>query len=854
MTRLAWMLSLVCFALALGPQARAQGTADSSFYRAFYLENATRDPEAALEAYGKAAEAARAEGKKDLVAKSLAGKGRCLKVLGRTDEALAVFSSALEIDPANEEAKSAVESAPAGNEDVELAQRIRDLMAYLEGGYSKEVVEQLVLMGPAAVPRLERALHSRNVNLVTGAALVLAQIGTTDAIAALVKSLSDSDVLFPSPILAALRWLPERPESMDVFEAALALGEAKFRVQAVESLGKWSGRERPDALARLTPLVQRAYRDPAPEMRSVLVKSDWPSEAMRGVIRAGLASKDASERLQVIQWWAGTRPSVFTGELLGALKDASADVRLAALGSLSRYSKNDQRPNTGDEILRDACVTVLDDDDARVAGLAAKELLGMLFSGLDGLSDLARTPSVLAAATRAIRHAFFQKTSEDQWRQLTSLFRSLAYQIEPAVLMDLLSASVSIESRFSSDARSRFRREQLFERLLRQAQQGDDPTLFGQVFEVVADPREKAIWLQQRGDGKDSRPHQERVLSPDVYVSAASSAEPEVRLAAYGGILDAKVTSAPRSAFPFLGADLLSEGEDLRNTALLMARAFPDPAFTPSLRTLHERATGQTRAEVLEALVACAGKDALPEVRADLGSVDSEAFPTALRRLVELLGDAALDDVVKIENERGPSGTSPLSILGQWYDTLPFSSDALARYVEKIPPQRVSTLLLIAVANGLREDSRSELILSVLKSGRRDAQPLAVEMAGRYNVVTAVPALLALLESSDETVRSYAKVSLESIRSFKELKASFEAQGGDAGRSEALAKAKTLLSSANAEQRRGAALALGALGEAGAIPSLLDLLSDSDATVRAAALQALERLGGAPKVSSPPVK
>jgi HEAT repeat protein len=136
-----------------------------------------------------------------------------------------------------------------------------------------------------------------------------------------------------------------------------------------------------------------------------------------------------------------------------------------------------------------------------------------------------------------------------------------------------------------------------------------------------------------------------------------------------------------------------------------------------------------------------------------------------------------------------------------------------------------------------------KIILSLLESGEADAT--AAWMAGMLHVEEAWPHLIALLESPQDGLRKTAKEALDEIRAYRELRASFE-QFGEGGRSKALQDAKALLKSESAEKRRGAALAIGALGDPGGVPALLELLSDPDAAVRAAALQALERLGGKP--------
>jgi HEAT repeat protein len=75
------------------------------------------------------------------------------------------------------------------------------------------------------------------------------------------------------------------------------------------------------------------------------------------------------------------------------------------------------------------------------------------------------------------------------------------------------------------------------------------------------------------------------------------------------------------------------------------------------------------------------------------------------------------------------------------------------------------------------------------------------------------------------------------------VKASLETFG-ITDRSAAFKTAKEMAESPDPIQRRGAAFALAALGDTGAVPLLLTLLNDEDATVREAATNALQRIGG----------
>jgi HEAT repeat protein len=247
---------------------------------------------------------------------------------------------------------------------------------------------------------------------------------------------------------------------------------------------------------------------------------------------------------------------------------------------------------------------------------------------------------------------------------------------------------------------------------------------------------------------------------------------------------------------------------------------------------------------VLRALVACAGKEALPDVRADLASDDPDAHNEACRAIVNLLGPDAVTDLVALAART--EGSHPLVPFTEG-GGLSIPPDVLTAYLEALPPDQYSGFLLVLAAKV--EDQRLQPVLRKivlrLLASTDGSERTAAAMAGKLHVEEAWPHLIALLESPRAGTREAAKQALDEIRAYRELRASFE-QFGEGGRTKALQDAKALLKSESAEKRRGAALAIGALGDPGGVPALLELLSDPDAAVRAATLQALERLGGKP--------
>src|SRR5262245_48215462 len=175
--------------------AQEKQSADELFYRAFQLEVASRDFAAARDAYAQCVQAATTSKKNQLIAKAWLGQGRCLKVLGKADEAAAAFAKVLELEPENAEAKAAL-GAPTA-EDIELQNYLVALIELLGTGEREQAEKDLLLVGARAVPKLAQVLRAKQAGTVKSAATVLARMGNAASREALANALRGQDLMFP---------------------------------------------------------------------------------------------------------------------------------------------------------------------------------------------------------------------------------------------------------------------------------------------------------------------------------------------------------------------------------------------------------------------------------------------------------------------------------------------------------------------------------------------------------------------------------------------------------------------------------------------------------------------------------
>jgi hypothetical protein len=264
----------------------------------------------------------------------------------------------------------------------------------------------------------------------------------------------------------------------------------------------------------------------------------------------------------------------------------------------------------------------------------------------------------------------------------------------------------------------------------------------------------------------------------------------------------------------------------------------PPAALAESLRKLHDTAeTPEDRRSLLQALVKAAGREAEPAVRSDLANPETRGF--ALQMLVNELGirdSAELDAFVQ-------AGGDPYWVVVLADEPNPPERGLLQAFVLQLPVASYTHLFVPAAARCVDGAQRAEVLRRALGNESRAVRSVAAKAIGDMRVLDLWPDLVKCLDSGDADVRANAEKSLAALKTYAELKSSLANFGKDA-QDAALRDAEALLKDPDPLKRKGAVLALAALGERSAIPALLKALDDENQLVRQAALAALERLGG----------
>jgi HEAT repeat protein len=820
------MRSLMLVLSLLAPAAAlAQGSpADTAFYRAFYEETARRDFAAAEKAY--AAVAATTGAPADLAAKAHVGRARCLVALGRAEEAQAEFRAALEIDPKNEEAKAGVAANSAGDDEEIVRTRIRTLVFEgLQESNREQAVHDLLLIGPRAVPALRDALHDKNVGTVEGAASVLASLDIPEARAALDAAFGDADVAFPAALVGALPKLPARPASVSVWLAAMNRPESALRERVLGFVPQ--GQMNTELFA---PLLERALRDPSPDVRLRAANLGWGNVPRRAAVDAIVEyakAKDPRERAAAIGMLAWLE-DIAVDALVAATSDPDAQPRRAAIRAL--VEGRGRYPRLAETTL-DACARLIDDPDDEVSRMAVQGL---------AKNTAEWTPAVARAVSEAARRAIAgERHDRPSTLMLLGFATSDAGKPSPSELLDVLARVYAPSSVLTAYERGAVRGDvcaAMARRTENDPRAHDD--FLVRALGVVADDAARAALVASAAENE--------TVAPQFFFTAARDPAPAVRTAAYRAIngnlaRGADSSVADPSRLSHLDEDLGSTDALTRSQALAVAYRLPDRSFVPGLRSLFQTADDGEKTQALKALVACAGKDALPEVRAALHSKDGETYFWAAIAVVRIRGVDAADDLVEAAKRKGSAYSALQPFMSSGYGDV-LTREVVTRFVGGLDAKRIPAQLLEFLGKYLAPETIRPLVLEALRSPDPADLGYAEEAARSLHVVEAWPQLIALLDHSDESVRTDAKAALRELREYQELRRSLE-EFGLGGRADAVRDAKALLKSTDATKRRGAALALGALGDAAAVPALLECLSDPDDKVREAALGALEKLG-----------
>ncbi len=850
------------------------GLAEERLYRAWYRENALRDFRAAETGYGEAAAVAEAvTGAGAVRVRALAGRSRCLAALGRLDEARAAAEAALALDPASVEALAARDAATASpGPDPELAAHVMALVRRLDAPEEARgpARDDLVRVGAAAVPFLAPALRSRAVGLVDGAAQALAALANdrcAAAAVALAEAVGDPATAFPRVIRNAV-W-NSNVADVCVARALFDSRDPELVRAALKPLSRgYRDGERDEALA----LVARGLRHGDGEVRhwAIACVTDFGEEdhAVLAEAWAGLLRDSEAGLLMRALEATAPRPILVRAAvdvLRGHLAHADGRVRSAAQWCLVRRGGLPAAEQVREvlEALRSGDFhrydSAVGNDLLAYPGPWTPEVAALLASGLG------RSGGPLAhRIDLAYRIADDARVAALPRAEFARIWETVARWGEERA-GEAGGDGDAAEGPTVGDVLMRLR-----ERFLDPVR--DSPSAGPAAAEVLsrlADPRAQRAWMGFC-EGYSI------FLPAEAGMPGAVSGEPALRWLGYGILLRGGARGlreggvAPASALPHLATDLLStfppvttgewsDGGDLGHRALALASLAPDPALAPQLRLLMAApgADWDRRRRALDVLVACAGREALPDVRACMAD---DRWSYAHRHLVALLGDGCVEDLVALARRLG-NAEAPLRPAPPEHQPPPdgpaLRGEALARYLDgiravadgagrPIAAPEFTPALADYVLPALKETGRDLDLLAWCAEERRPAfHHVVARRAVRVLGTANAPAfLLGILDSPDEAARSAAADALAGLRTFSRLKSDFgKWLGGDPD--DAFRRSAAMLADGDPIKRQGAALALAALGDPAAVPALLRLLDDPEEDVREAALRALDRLGAA---------
>ncbi len=817
--------------------APAAESAEDAFYRAFYAEQALRDFGKAADAYAEAADRARASDLKDLLAKALAGRGRCLRAQGREADAAAALREALAADPANAEAKAALEEKPApGPTDPQLEAQLRLVVSNLAATIEsprREAARTLNLLGARALPFLEEGLRSRNLLVAEAAARFLPGFQDEAGTAAVVRALSDPEVLYrdavaQNALVAAAQSL--RPGEEGLLRAALARRSPQVRLRAALRL---QGIAEP--FAARAELLRAIAADPDPSVRFALLSAPVATDdlpVLRLLAVEALASPDGAT-VQAALAAVSRSPDLLPGveeRVRQCLGSADPRVRRAAFGLLTERGLLE---------VREMGAALLDPHSGNSPDAA--RFLAKVPSppGWD-----AETGRQVVAALRARLETRSAGTMEGTDALSALLGCEQARACEGIGAEDLVRIFALAGPRNDS-----FGSEVVRHAVGILAQRGGaDPAglaaLVGSGLERLPPGAARARWVNAwKG-----------LADPAPFLAAAALDEPGTRQNAYEALIavtqkGGDLRDAVRGRCPHLGEDLAAPG-GRRLAALRLLELVPDPAFAPALRAVLSRAlSDDERQQAMAAFVRCAGKDSVPVLREDVEAEPSRAsLPVSLNGLVEFLGAGAVDDLVALAVRRKNAEWALYSYGRQVY--LPDA--VMEKFLDRVTPELATNDFLRRIATFPRSRARDLCILRALAGGKATGTLVAAAyVAGSLHLEEASGELGLLLDHQADAVRKAAQAALVELRTYRTLRAELTGPQATA-RPETLARARGMLRSEDAVLRRAAVLALGALGDAAVVGDLLDLVKDADVGVREAALGALERLGGRP--AAPPAE
>lgn len=841
------------------------GEGEKAYYHAFYLESALRSFEEAQVAYAEASTLAADEGNHPLAAQALAGHARCLKALGRLEEARRAYENALRLDPNSSDAKAALEDEAQGSAtsevDPELRLRIQALVQKLGGAERENASGDLWKIGNTAVPFLEDGLRSRDVAVVEHCARLLYLLETKEAADGLIRGLDDPDVLFPKliaegvSIFSKLGNVPLGREPARVVSVGFEHPSAEVRTAMARFVvgrgGAGRGWLRDSGLVAA---IERIGGDEDPAIRRLLLNGPFLSnlddpqlnEILERVIppllgearRSGdpamirdaysaassLATDQPAFRPEVIAFADSDDPSMISNVAREACLWAQrGDGSFAEIGCtlLARSLEDSAQPDherSRVKFLRDLTIPWTD------------ELRQTAFNRVEAaIRGEVKDQQLAEEIVRVIETRSAAGFDDDQFAQIY--------------------ADIAPTSWIWSAEKGEYLRTQIRQRYLRTSGHN------GQTFIEEADVRAArfvrfaSAAIVQTKDSEGRRQLLESV--PDRFDSAPGAAElvlvaardtdPMVRvigyartsgadrldIALYPSLID-DVASGWPSAFDLLRghetrdhadaiAAFLDRRLELRKTPGALDPARVDAWVGSAASALVAALGNKEGADRLRAILEREGRSFLERVGPLLFEIDGPAFASDLASGAVVVPDLMSKDVLR------------------------FGSPFCNQIAREIPAERL-TVEWMGMHSLLDADVAETLMRKALTSKDASVQLASLDLAPTLAGPDDLPRILELADGGSVSVRAKASETLAKVQARLESRASIELLG-PGGLAAALERARVMASSDDPKRRRGAALALGALGDKAAVPMLLDLLEDPDEAVQDAALRGLESLG-----------
>ncbi len=792
--------------LVLTAPLLAQSKAEDAYVRGFFEEKSTRDFAKAEKLYAEAAAEAEKEQKGDIAAKAGVGRIHCLMALGREAEArdaVKDLGNRFPDDPSVRSTMAELESRPADATAMlitALLNRMPEPSAKLE----------LVALQDRALPHLKPLIEHATAELARKIASVYAEQQTPASLAELVAMASDPRLgVAEAALISARRLTTETDARFAIIEAGLRHVDPRINGMACDVLAESRTTQRKSLESRVAELAAMA-----------------------------LTHRTGSVRQRALAW-IGDRSfriptSTVETSILAALNSAEIAERTLALhAARAAMGGPDVTPTIEDSALRHAAV-LLDNDDRSVRMEAAGVFGQYPRSWPQDVADL-----VHQGGLRSL------KDGVDTWLRGETEYRvawntRATRTLSPEQMAGWLKATASAIAP-STEERVR----------------GGIGSMVQSMTQIVArnlKPEEFERWvlelLPSLAPGQCRAALAHAVLGQDrasdaIRVRLLEESDPKVRMAAYGAANRGAGLTTPQPLPRFLLEDLASLDLELASRAHEFADHVRDPALIPALRARKPQDDGD-RAHDLALMVEIAGATVLPDVRAFVAKSRAKKgdppFAVIAAAMVTRIGDGAVEDLVRMAESAGAASVPWAMVGGRAGADQKLDGSVMRAFVARVPKRLIDARFLERFYEVSPADAAAATVVALEAADRRMLSAIA-RFAGERCVFAAAPRLVALLDDQDPGIQATAQDALTKLRERRRLKDEFGADGGDA-RGAALDAAQKLLKSEKPIERRAAAFAFGALGDATAVGSLLELVQDQDPSVSAAASDALERIGG----------